>query len=61
MAKQPKQAGKTAAGTDKQHVKQQNQQAAQGKGQQQYGAEFAAQTDAQHVKEQNQQSQAKKK
>ncbi|MCA0971807.1 gamma-type small acid-soluble spore protein [Halobacillus litoralis] len=59
MAKQPKQQGKTAAGTDKQHVKQQNQQASQG--QQQYGAEFASQTDAQHVKEQNQQSQAKKK
>ncbi|MGP4060905.1 gamma-type small acid-soluble spore protein [Halobacillus litoralis] len=59
MAKQPKQ-NKTAAGTDKNHVKQQNQQAAQ-KGQDQYGAEFASQTDAQQVREQNQKSQAKKK
>ncbi|ELK48810.1 gamma-type small acid-soluble spore protein [Halobacillus sp. ACCC02827] len=58
MAKQPKQ-NKTAAGTDKNHVKQQNQQAAQG--QNQYGAEFAQETDAQHVKQQNQKSQAKKK
>jgi small acid-soluble spore protein E (minor gamma-type SASP) len=60
MAKQPKQ-NKTAAGTDKQHVKQQNQQAAQKGQQNQYGAEFASQTDAQQVREQNQQSQAKKK
>ncbi|KHE67492.1 gamma-type small acid-soluble spore protein [Halobacillus sp. BBL2006] len=60
MAKQPKQ-NKTAAGTDKQHVKQQNQQAAQQGQQNQYGAEFASQTDAQQVREQNQQSQAKKK
>ncbi|WP_101846438.1 gamma-type small acid-soluble spore protein [Halobacillus sp. Marseille-P3879] len=59
MAKQPKQ-GKTAAGTDKNHVKQQNQQAA--KGQNQFGAEFGAeQTDAQQVRQQNQKSQAKKK
>ncbi|UOQ92621.1 gamma-type small acid-soluble spore protein [Halobacillus shinanisalinarum] len=60
MAKQPKQAGKQAAGTDAQHVKQQNQQAAQGQGQ--FGTEFGAeQTEAQKVRKQNQQSQAKKK
>ncbi|SFK24380.1 small acid-soluble spore protein E (minor gamma-type SASP) [Halobacillus dabanensis] len=58
MAKQPKQ-NKTASGTDVNHVKQQNQQAAQGKSQ--YGAEFAQQTDAQQVQQQNQKSQAKKK
>lgn len=56
MAKKP---NKTAAGTNVQHVKQQNQQAAQGQGQ--FGTEFASETDAQQVKQQNQQSQAKKK
>ncbi|MFQ3546254.1 gamma-type small acid-soluble spore protein [Halobacillus rhizosphaerae] len=60
MAKQPKQ-NKTAAGTDKNQVRQQNQQAAQKGQQQQYGTEAASQTDAQQVREQNQKSQAKKK
>ncbi|UOR13326.1 gamma-type small acid-soluble spore protein [Halobacillus amylolyticus] len=60
MAKQPKQAGKQAAGTNAQQVKKQNQQAAQGQGQ--FGTEFGAeQTDAQKVRKQNQQSQANKK
>ncbi|RDW17443.1 gamma-type small acid-soluble spore protein [Oceanobacillus chungangensis] len=54
-----KKANKTAAGTSVQHVKQQNQQAAQGQGQ--YGTEFASETDAQEVRRRNQQSQAKKK
>ncbi|GFZ90393.1 hypothetical protein GCM10010978_31780 [Compostibacillus humi] len=48
---------KTKAGTNVQHVKQQNQQAAQG----QYGTEFASETNAQEVRKQNQQSQANKK
>ncbi|GAA0597818.1 hypothetical protein GCM10009001_12430 [Virgibacillus siamensis] len=57
MAKQPK---KSAAGTNVQQVKKQNQQAAQGQGQ--YGTEFASeQTNAQQVKKQNQKSQQKKK
>ncbi len=56
MAKKPNQ---TTSGTNVQHVKQQNQQAAQGQGQ--YGTEFASETDVQHVKQQNQQSQSKKK
>lgn len=51
MAKKP---NKTAAGTNAQHVKQQNQQAAQG--QSQYGTEFASETNAQEVKQQNQKS-----
>ncbi|MTH55470.1 gamma-type small acid-soluble spore protein [Bacillus mangrovi] len=50
------QAGKTTSGTNVQHVKQQNQQAAQG----QYGTEFASETDAQHVKKYNQQAEANK-
>ncbi len=58
MAKKP---NKTAAGTNIQQVKQQNQQAAQGQSQGQFGTEFASETDAQQVKQQNQQSQAKKK
>lgn len=45
--------------TDVQHVKQQNQQAAQGQGQ--YGTEFASETDVQQVKKQNQKSQQNKK
>ncbi|WP_174615971.1 gamma-type small acid-soluble spore protein [Virgibacillus ihumii] len=57
MAKQPK---KSAAGTNVQQVKKQNQKAAQGQGQ--YGTEFASeQTNAQQVKKQNQKSQQKKK
>ncbi|RDW20872.1 gamma-type small acid-soluble spore protein [Oceanobacillus arenosus] len=52
-----KKANKTAAGTSVQHVKQQNQQAAQG----QYGTEFASETDAQEVRKQNQKSQSNKK
>ncbi len=50
---------KTSAGTNIQHVKQQNAQAAQG-GQGQYGTEFASETDAQHVRQQNQQAEQKK-
>ncbi|PAV28168.1 gamma-type small acid-soluble spore protein [Virgibacillus profundi] len=56
MAKKP---NKTAAGTNVQKVKQQNQQAAQGQGQ--YGTEFASETNAQEVKKQNQKSQQNKK
>lgn len=52
MAKQ----NKTAAGTNIQHVKQQNAQSAQG----QYGTEFASETDAQTVRQQNQKAEAKK-
>lgn len=55
---------KTAAGTDIQHVKQQNAQAAQGNAGQ-FGTEFASETvagtDVQHVKKQNAQSQRNKK
>ncbi len=58
MAKQ-QQPNKTAAGTNVQKVKQQNQQAAQGQGQ--YGTEFASETNAQEVRKQNQQSKQKKK
>lgn len=50
---------KTKAGTNVEHVKQQNQQAAQG--QSQYGTEFASETNAQEVKKQNQKSQQNKK
>ncbi|MFS0752476.1 gamma-type small acid-soluble spore protein [Oceanobacillus sp. 1P07AA] len=57
--KQNQQNQTTAAGTNAQHVKQQNKQAAQGQGQ--YGTEFASETDAQQVKQQNQKSQQKKK
>ncbi len=60
MANDPK---NSAAGTNVQHVKKQNQQAAQGKQAQQgqYGTEFASETDAQEVKKQNQKSQQNKK
>ncbi|KGX88117.1 gamma-type small acid-soluble spore protein [Pontibacillus litoralis] len=62
MAKKQKmnqQANQTASGTNINHVKQQNQQSAQGQGQ--YGTEFGQQqTDAQHVKQQNQKSAQKK-
>jgi small acid-soluble spore protein E (minor gamma-type SASP) len=54
MAKQPNQ---TQAGTNIQHVKQQNAAGAQG---QQYGTEFASETNAQEVRQQNQQAEAKK-
>lgn len=50
---------KSKAGTNVQHVKQQNQQAAQG--QSQFGTEFASETNAQEVKKQNQKSQQNKK
>ncbi|MEC5424138.1 gamma-type small acid-soluble spore protein [Virgibacillus sp. C22-A2] len=50
---------KTASGTNVQHVKKQNQKAAQGQGQ--FGTEFASETNAQEVRKQNQQSQQKKK
>ncbi|WP_100013320.1 gamma-type small acid-soluble spore protein [Lentibacillus sediminis] len=57
MAKNPNQ---KAAKTNAQHVKQQNQQAAQGQGQ--FGTEFAAEkTNAQEVRKQNQKSQQNKK
>ncbi len=42
--------------TNPQHVRQQNQAAAQG----QYGTEFAAETDAQQVRQQNQQAEQNK-
>lgn len=65
MAKNPKQ---TASGTNVQHVKQQNQKAAQQgpqagqqAGQGQFGTEFASETDAQQVRKQNQKSQQNKK
>lgn len=54
MAKKP---NKSAAGTNVQNVKKQNQKAAQGQaGQQnqQYGTEFASETNTQDVKRQNQ-------
>lgn len=57
MAKNPK---KSAAGTNVQQVKKQNQQAAQEQ-QEQFGTEFASETDAQEVKKQNQQSNQQKK
>lgn len=47
---------KSKAGTNIQHVKQQNAQSAQGN----YETEFASETDVQHVKQQNQQAEAKK-
>ena len=56
MAKQP---NKTKAGTNIQHVKQQNQKAAQGQGE--YGTEFAQETDAQEIKRKNQKSEQQKK
>ncbi|MCX8001408.1 MAG: gamma-type small acid-soluble spore protein [Anoxybacillus mongoliensis] len=43
---------KTVAGTNIQHVKQQNAG--------QYGTEFSTETDIQHVKQQNAKSEAKK-
>jgi small acid-soluble spore protein E (minor gamma-type SASP) len=49
---------KTSAGTNVNHVKQQNAQAAQGQGQ--FGTEFASETDAQEVRKQNQKSQSNK-
>ncbi|MFC7393958.1 gamma-type small acid-soluble spore protein [Scopulibacillus cellulosilyticus] len=53
----------TPAGTNAEHVRQQNQQAA-GKNQAgqagQFGTEFASETDVQSVRQKNQQSQAKK-
>ncbi|WP_102028918.1 gamma-type small acid-soluble spore protein [Salirhabdus sp. Marseille-P4669] len=50
---------KTSSGTNINHVKQQNAQAAQGQGQ--FGTEFASETDAQQVRKQNQKSQQNKK
>jgi small, acid-soluble spore protein, gamma-type len=47
---------KTSAGTNVQHVKQQNAQSAQG----QFGTEFASETDAQEVRQQNQKAESKK-
>ncbi len=49
---------KTSAGTNINHVKQQNAQAAQGQGQ--FGTEFGSETDAQQVRKQNQKSQQNK-
>lgn len=51
---------KSKAGTNVQKVKQQNQQAAQGQSQGQFGTEFASETDVQNVKKQNQKSQQNK-
>jgi len=50
---------KTKSGTNVEHVKQRNQQAAQGQGQ--YGTEFASETNVQEVKKKNQKSQQNKK
>jgi small acid-soluble spore protein E (minor gamma-type SASP) len=52
MNKQP---NKTVAGTNIQHVKQQNAQTAG-----QFGTEFASETDVQQVKQSNAQAEAKK-
>jgi len=62
MAQNNFQAGKTASGTNIQHVKQQNAQAEQGAqaGTGQFGTEFASETDVQHVKKYNQQAEANK-
>lgn len=57
MANKPK---RSAAGTNVDQVKKQNQQAAQGQ-QGQFGTEFASETDAQEVRKQNQKSQQSKK
>jgi small acid-soluble spore protein E (minor gamma-type SASP) len=57
MANNPK---RSAAGTNVEQVKKQNQQAAQGQ-QGQFGTEFASETDAQEVRNQNQKSQQSKK
>lgn len=58
-------AKKTQAGTNVQHVKQKNQQAAQKGAQGQYGTEFASETMAgtnvQEVKKQNQKAEQNKK
>ncbi|RYL88941.1 gamma-type small acid-soluble spore protein [Sporolactobacillus sp. THM7-4] len=48
---------KNQAGTDVNHVKKQNAQAASG----QFKTEFASETDAQAVRQQNQKSQQNKK
>ncbi|MCM3164955.1 gamma-type small acid-soluble spore protein [Metabacillus litoralis] len=62
MAQNNFQAGKTASGTNIQHVKQQNAQSAQGgqAGAGQFGTEFASETNVQQVKQQNQQAEANK-
>ncbi|MGM7724156.1 gamma-type small acid-soluble spore protein [Metabacillus sp. Hm71] len=61
MAQNNKQAGKTAAGTNIQQVRQQNAQSAQGAaGAAQFGTEFASETNAQQVRQQNQQAEARK-
>lgn len=59
MANKPQQPNKSAAGTNVQKVKQQNQKAAQGQGK--FGTEFASETNAQEVRQQNQKSQQNKK
>lgn len=63
MANKQQQANQTAAGTNVEQVKKQNQKAAQGQqGQQQgqFGTEFASETNAQEVKKQNQNAQQNK-
>ncbi|PGT80846.1 MULTISPECIES: gamma-type small acid-soluble spore protein [Bacillaceae] len=62
MAQNNFQTGKTASGTNIQHVKQQNAQSAQGSqaGAGQFGTEFASETNVQQVKQQNQQAEANK-
>jgi small acid-soluble spore protein E (minor gamma-type SASP) len=57
MAKQP---NKTAAGTNIQHVRQQNAQSAQAGAAGQFGTEFAAETNVQQVQQQNAQAEARK-
>lgn len=59
MAKKQQRPNESAAGTNVQRVKQQNQQAAQGQGQ--FGTEFASETNTQEVRKQNQKSQQNKK
>ncbi|MGP4071689.1 gamma-type small acid-soluble spore protein [Piscibacillus sp. B03] len=54
--KNQQQPNASAAGSNVEKVKQQNQAAEQG----QYGTEFASETNAQEVKRRNQQSQQKK-
>jgi small acid-soluble spore protein E (minor gamma-type SASP) len=60
MANQ-QQPNKSAAGTNIQHVKQQNAQSAGAAGgQQQFGTEFASETNVQQVRQKNQQAEANK-
>ncbi|WP_100330439.1 gamma-type small acid-soluble spore protein [Bacillus xiapuensis] len=62
MKNQPNNKQKTMAGTDVNHVKQQNAASAMGQNAQNaaFGTEFSSETDAQHVKQQNAESEARK-